>query len=230
MPMVGHCYHRTSLAIGRENTAVATCDQEIAEYVASIGGRTVMTSSEHERATSRVAEAVGLLESEQGGRIDTVAMIQGDEPLVDPESLGRVVECMNDPDVQIANLVYSTSDPRVIFDPNNVKVVIDRCRDALYFSRAAIPSAMNSGTSHSALIQTGIIVFRREALFGFAELEETDLERIESIDMNRVLEHGGQIRTVLSDTALIGVDTPEDLSLAERLLMADPVSQSYCTQ
>lgn len=228
--MVGHCYHRTSLAIGRENTAVATCDQEIAEYVASIGGRTVMTSSEHERATSRVAEAVGLLESEQGGRIDTVAMIQGDEPLVDPESLGRVVECMNDPDVQIANLVYSTSDPRVIFDPNNVKVVIDRCRDALYFSRAAIPSAMNRGTSHSALIQTGIIVFRREALFGFAELEETDLERIESIDMNRVLEHGGRIRTVLSDTALIGVDTPEDLSLAERLLMADPVSQSYCTQ
>jgi len=227
MPMVGHCFHRTSLAVGRENTVVATCDVEIAEYVESIGGRAVLTSSDHERATSRVAEAVNVLEADGGGCVDIVAMVQGDEPLVGPESLRRVVECMSDPDVQIANLVYPTSNPEEIVDPNNVKVVIDRLKNALYFSRAAIPASMNSSNVFSALIQTGVFAFRREALLLFNELEESNLEKIESIDMNRVLEHGGRIRTVLSDIPLVGVDTPAELALVETRLKNDPIYPLY---
>jgi len=230
MPMVGHCFHRTRLAMGSENTLVATCDMAIADYVRSIDGRVVMTSADHDRATSRVAEAVALLEADEGGRIDAVVIVQGDEPLIAPETVQRALECLDDPEVQIANVVYSSSDLAAIGDPNNVKVVVDRRGDALYFSRAAIPAAWNSESGFSALIQTGVIVFRREALLGFDELDESDLERIESIDMNRVLEHGGRIRTLLSDVPLVGVDTPAELALVEGRLTDDPVYPLYAEQ
>ena len=87
--MVGHCFHRTRLAMGSENTLVATCDMAIADYVRSIDGRVVMTSADHDRATSRVAEAVALLEADEGGRIEAVVMVQGDEPLIAPETVQR---------------------------------------------------------------------------------------------------------------------------------------------
>ncbi len=228
--MVGHCFHRTRLAMGSENTLVATCDTSIADYVRSIDGRVVMTSADHDRATSRVVEAVALIEADEGGRIDAVVMVQGDEPLVVPETLQRALGCLDDLEVQITNVVYSSSDLATIDDPNNVKVVVDRRGDALYFSRAAIPAAWNSESRFSALIQTGVIVFRREALLGFDELDESELERIESIDMNRVLEHGGRVRTLLSDVPLIGVDTPAELALVEGRLTDDPIYPLYAEQ
>ena len=213
--------------MGDENTFVATCDTSIADYVREAGGRALMTSPDHERATSRAAEAVVLLEANGGERIDAVVMVQGDEPLVAPETLQRAVACLDDPEVQIANVVYSSRDRSTIDDRNNVKVVVDRRGDALYFSRATIPAYGDSESGLSALIQTGVIVFRREALLGFNELDESELERIESIDMNRVLEHGGRVRTLLSEVSLVGVDTPAELAIVEGRLTDDPIYPLY---
>lgn len=82
MPMVGHCYHRTTLASGISTAYVATCDGEIAEYVKSIGGKAIMTAASHTRATMRTAEAMGHIEAMTGERVDVVVMVQGDEPLI----------------------------------------------------------------------------------------------------------------------------------------------------
>ena len=90
MPMVGHCYHRTRLAPGLDAAYVATCDDAIADYVRGIGGNVVMTAASHNRATTRTAEALELIERETGEQIDIVVMVQGDEPLISPASTTKV--------------------------------------------------------------------------------------------------------------------------------------------
>ena len=89
MPMIGHCYHRTRLAPGLAAAYVATCDQLIVDYVESIGGRAVMTSAAHNRASTRTAEALEIIERETGEHVDVVVMVQGDEPLIAPETIGE---------------------------------------------------------------------------------------------------------------------------------------------
>ena len=91
MPMVGHCYHRTRLAPGISTAYVATCDEEIAAYVRSIGGIAVMTSANHTRATTRTAEALEHIERVDGEQVDVVVMVQGDEPLIPPETIAETL-------------------------------------------------------------------------------------------------------------------------------------------
>ena len=105
MPMVGHCYHRTRLAPGLDAAYVATCDEDIAEYVRSIGGKVVMTATTHNRATTRTAEALEIIERETGEKIDVVVMVQGDEPLISPEIIGETLKHFNDPAVEIVNVI-----------------------------------------------------------------------------------------------------------------------------
>ena len=90
MPMIGHCYHRTRLASGIEATYVATCDEEIAQYIRGIGGSSVMTSTSHTRATTRTAEAMERVEAERAEQVDVVVMVQGDEPLIPPMVIDQV--------------------------------------------------------------------------------------------------------------------------------------------
>ena len=114
-------------------------------------------------------------------------------------------------------------------DKNNVKVVIDENSDALYFSREPIPSPWKGWGKDPRLMQTGIIAFRRDVLHHFNSMNETMLEQIESVDMNRVLETGGKIRMVLTDSFTIGVDTPDELLQAEKLLKDDPIFRLYAS-
>jgi 3-deoxy-manno-octulosonate cytidylyltransferase (CMP-KDO synthetase) len=112
-------------------------------------------------------------------------------------------------------------------DKNNVKVVIDNNNNALYFSREPIPSPWQGWKNIPRYMQTGIIAFRREMLYRFNAMQETPLEQIESVDMNRVLELGGEIKMVLTDSITLGVDTPEELFQAEKLLMKDMFVKYY---
>ena len=112
-------------------------------------------------------------------------------------------------------------------DKNNVKIVVDQNSDALYFSREPIPSPWKGWDHMPCYMQTGIIAFRRDALMNFNAMEETLLEQIESVDMNRVLETGSSIRMVPTDVVTIGVDTREELKAAEELLVNDPVMKNY---
>ena len=227
MPMVGHCYHRTRLAAGIEATYVATCDEEIAEYVRKIGGLAVMTSTSHTRATTRTAEAMECIEVETGERADVVVMVQGDEPLILPETIAETLKHFNDPDVEIVNIMSRLRTYESFVDKNNVKVVVAQNNDALYFSREPIPSPWRGWENVPMYMQTGIIAFRRDTLLRFNQMAETRLEQIESVDMNRVLETGGRIRMVPTETVTIGVDTPQELKDSERLMNDDPTLTLY---
>ncbi|MGE5466076.1 MAG: 3-deoxy-manno-octulosonate cytidylyltransferase [Ignavibacteria bacterium] len=227
MPMIGHCYHRTRLAPGLAAAYVATCDEPIADYVRGIGGHAVMTASTHNRATTRTAEALEIIERETGERIDIVVMVQGDEPLISPDTIGETLRHFADPTVSIVNVMSRLRTLEAFVDKNNVKVVADRKGDALYFSREPIPSPWKGWEQLPRYMQTGIIAFRRDALLQFNAMAETPLEQFESVDMNRVLENGGAIRMVLTEAFTIGVDTPEELADAERHLRSDPAVRHY---
>ena len=227
MPMIGHCYHRTAIALGVNATYVATCDIEIAEYINSIGGRAVMTSNTHTRATTRTAEALEKIEQETGKKSDIVVMVQGDEPLILPETIKEVVPEFNDKSVNIVNIMSRLTTKESFKDVNNVKVVVANNNDALYFSRESIPSPWKGWKDVPKYMQTGIIAFKRDTLIAFNAMKETQLEQIESIDMNRVLETGGKIRMVLTEAVTIGVDVPEDLNEVEKMLVGDEVIKSY---
>jgi 3-deoxy-manno-octulosonate cytidylyltransferase (CMP-KDO synthetase) len=227
MPMVGHCYHRTRLAPGVNSAYVATCDEEIAAYVRSIGGSSVSTAITHTRATTRTAEAMQRIEDTTGDRIDVVVMVQGDEPLILPDTIGQTLDHFGDPSVEIVNIMSRLRSYEQFADKNNVKVVINNSSDALYFSREPIPSPWRGLDDVPMYMQTGIIAFRREALLRFIGMAETRLEQIESVDMNRVLETGGRIRMVLTEAITIGVDTPQELHDAEELMKDDPIMARY---
>ena len=227
MPMIGHCYHRTAIALGVNATYVATCDIEIAEYINSIGGRAVMTSNTHTRATTRTAEALEKIEQETGKKSDIVVMVQGDEPLILPETIKEVVPEFNDKSVNIVNIMSRLTTRESFEDVNNVKVVVANNNDALYFSRESIPSPWKGWKDVPKYMQTGIIAFKRDTLIAFNAMKETQLEQIESIDMNRVLETGGKIRMVLTEAVTIGVDVPEDLNEVEKMLVGDEVIKAY---
>ena len=227
MPMVGHCYHRTRLTPGIGATYVATCDEEIAEYVRSIGGTAVMTATSHTRATTRTAEAMEHIEASSGKRADVVVMVQGDEPLILPETIAETLRHFSDPAVEIVNIMSRLRTYEQFVDKNNVKVVVNLNSDALYYSREPIPSPWRGVEDVPMYMQTGIIAFRREALLRFNRMEETRLEQIESVDMNRVLETGGRIRMVLTEAITIGVDTSQELKDAEELMKNDPTMARY---
>lgn len=227
MPMIGHCYHRTRLAPGLAAAYVATCDQPIVDYVEGIGGRAVMTSMAHNRASTRTAEALEIIEREADEQVDVVVMVQGDEPLIAPEVIGETLRHFADPTVEIVNIMSRLRTLEAFNDKNNVKVVVDQNNDALYFSREPIPSPWRGWEHLPRYMQTGIIAFRRNTLLRFNAMQETPLEQYESVDMNRVLETGGHIRMVAIDAFTIGVDTAEELAEAERQLCNDPVLSRY---
>jgi 3-deoxy-manno-octulosonate cytidylyltransferase (CMP-KDO synthetase) len=230
MPMIGHCYHRTRLAPGLVAAYVATCDQSIIDYVEGIGGQAVMTSTAHNRAATRTAEALEIIERETGERVDVVVMVQGDEPLITPETIGETLRHFSDPDVEIVNIMSRLRTLETFVDKNNVKVVVDGKSNALYFSREPIPSPWRGWEQLPRYMQTGIIAFRRDTLLRFNAMQETPLEQFESVDMNRILESGGKIRMVAINALTIGVDTPEELTEAEICLRSDPTLSLYLNQ
>ena len=227
MPMVGHCYHRTAMTPGIDKAYVATCDAEIYDYILSIGGNAVMTANTHTRATTRTAEALEKIEGQTNETVDIVVMVQGDEPLIHPDTIGETIPHFQDQSVDIVNIMSRLGTKEAFEDKNNVKVVVNNNNDALYYSREPIPSPWNGWEDLPRYMQTGIIAFRRDTLIAFNAMQETRLEQIESVDMNRVLETGGKIRMVLTDATTIGVDVPEELEAAEALLIGDETMERY---
>jgi 3-deoxy-manno-octulosonate cytidylyltransferase (CMP-KDO synthetase) len=227
MPMIEHCFHRTSLSNGISSTYVATCDKVIFDYIVSIGGKAVMTSDKHKRATTRTAEAVQKIEEQENVLIDIVVMVQGDEPLIRPETISELLSEFKDIKVNIVNVMSRIYKDEHFKDVNNVKVVVDNNNDALYFSREGIPSSWCGFESLPMFMQTGIIAFRRNTLIEFNALPESPLEIIESIDMNRVLETGGKVRMVGTDQFTLGIDTPSELTYAETMMVKDDTFSRY---
>jgi 3-deoxy-manno-octulosonate cytidylyltransferase (CMP-KDO synthetase) len=220
-PMIGHVYERVTRNPLLNLTAVATCDREIFDYVRSIGGRAVMTGSHHERASDRCAEALKIIEAEDGADIDIVVMVQGDEPMIHPDMISEAVNPMlQDSSLQVVNLLGKIESTAEFEDRNCIKVVCDLQGDALYLSREPIPSRSKVADIPMGK-QVCVIPFRRDFLLKYTGLKPTPLEIVESVDMLRVLEHGMKLRMVPTRHDSHAVDTPGDLELVARL-MADP--------
>jgi 3-deoxy-manno-octulosonate cytidylyltransferase (CMP-KDO synthetase) len=230
MPMIGHCWHRTRMTPGIEGTYVATCDSEIHDYVLGLGGKSIMTSDRHNRASERTGEALFVAEKDLGHPVDVVIMMQGDEPLITPDAIASLLPAFADPEIDIANLMGTIRTQETFLSKNAVKVVCNNKGDALYFSREPIPCTWKNIPGHPMRQQMGIMAFRRSALIRFNESPETILEQCESVDMNRVLEYGGRVRMVPTEVQTIGVDTPADLAAAELRMARDPLYPRYARQ
>jgi len=216
--MIEHVLRRVSLAKLLDAVVVATCDREIADEVERCGGRAVMTSDKHERCTDRIEEAA----DQVGG--DIIVNIQGDEPFVTPEMIDLAVAPMlNDSSLVCTNLMSRITDIETLDDPNEVKVVFDLKMDALYMSRAPIPSLKKGGAFDHAWKQVCVIPFTNAFLHQFSKLEPTPLEIRESVDMMRAIEHGFKVRMVPCLATGLSVDTEGDRADAEKEMADDPL-------
>ena len=210
-PMIEHVFRRAKLCSQLDEVYVATCDQEIRIAAEAFGAKVIMTSAAHERATERVVEAAEQFEAE------IVVMIQGDEPMITPEMIETALEPLR-AEPGCVNLVHRITSQQEFVDPNTIKVVADVNGNALYFSRSPIPHVNLEETMVKVFKQVCVIAFAREWLREFARLSATPLERAESIDMLRLIEHGRRVRVAETFVATHAVDTPADLELVERMM------------
>jgi 3-deoxy-manno-octulosonate cytidylyltransferase (CMP-KDO synthetase) len=224
-PVIEHVFRRAIICPDLESVWVATCDEEIKVAVEDFGGRVLMTSDAHVRAIDRVAEAAN------GIQADIVVMIQGDEPMITPQMITVAVSPMlKDRSIECVNLTRRITSEEHYRDPNTIKVVMNGTHDALYFSRAPIPLLGPTGLDSLPVFkQVCVIPFRRDFLRELAALPPTPLEKAESIDMLRVLEHGRRARMVETDVDTHSVDTPADLRLVSELMKDDPLVATYQT-
>lgn len=218
-PMIEHVIRRALMCERLDAVYVATCDVEIKRAVEAFGGAVIMTSSAHERASDRVAEAAESFDS------DIIVMIQGDEPMITPEMIVAAASPMlTDSSIECVNLARRIENREEYLNRNTIKVVMNQFGDALYFSRSPIPAIDFEDAGRPPVFkQVCVIGFRREFLRKFASLAPTPLERAESIDMLRILEHGGRVRLVETETDTHAVDTPEDLLLVEKMMKDSPL-------
>ena len=219
-PMIEHVYRRASDASRVNAVVVATDDQRIADAVTAFGGLAVMTSAAHRTGTDRLAEVAASLSS------DIIVNVQGDEPLIDATAIDACVRALLDHPDDVMSTVRRRLEDDEANNPAVVKVVVDRDDHALYFSRSPLPFRRGSSggvEDHSALqaprwAHLGLYGYRRSFLLTLASLAATPLERSESLEQLRVLEHGYRIRCVETASFSLGVDTPDDLARIRQLL------------
>jgi 3-deoxy-manno-octulosonate cytidylyltransferase (CMP-KDO synthetase) len=207
--MVQHVYERCVLCNCLDKVLVATDDPRIRDAVVSFGGNCILTRSDHQSGTDRLAEAAEILGL---GDEDIVVNIQGDEPLLEPTMLETLIDAIaTPPRVEMATLAVSSTSSHEFADPNVAKVTIDASGRALYFSRSPIPFPRESGSPLSFLKHLGFYAYRRKFLAEFTGLPQGKLEMIEKLEQLRALENGYAIRVALSPFDSVSVDTPEDL-------------------
>ena len=218
MPVIGHVHRRAGACSSLSDLVVATDDTRIADAVAGIGGRAVMTSPDHTSGTDRVASVAADLDCE------VVVNIQGDEPLIRPETIDSLVAVFADSEIQIATMKTHLRSSEELDSPHVVKVVCDADGDALYFSRHPIPFSRNPEVDlgHGpgmGFKHVGLYAYRRHTLLRLAQLPSSPLERAEGLEQLRFLEGGYRIRVLYTAEESVGVDTPEDLEKIRTLVL-----------
>lgn len=221
-PLIEHIYHRARMSRVLDEVIVATCDEEIRQAAEGFGARVVMTSSDHERATERVAEAARDMDA------DIIVMLQGDEPMVRPEMIDAAVAPMIDEGCGCVNLCKRIEEEQDFLSPNTIKVVMDRQWNALFMTRQPVPTLPDGWPPADPVFkQVCIIPFRADVLRRYVTLDPTPLEIAESVDMMRLIEHGEPVRMVETDINIQAVDTEEDRVRVAQLMANDPLLEAY---
>ncbi len=198
-----------------EEVYVVTDSDKIFDEVIGFDGKVIMSKKEHECGSDRIAEAVENME------VDIVVNVQGDEPFIDTNSLTRLLEVFQNDEnkeIDLASLKTPLSGSEEITNPNNVKVITGKDDFALYFSRFPIPYPRDTAAAVTYFKHIGIYAFRKSALMDFYRLPMLPLEAAEKIEAIRYLEYGKKIKMVETNVRNIGIDTPEDLEKARKLL------------
>jgi 3-deoxy-manno-octulosonate cytidylyltransferase (CMP-KDO synthetase) len=194
---------------------VVTDSELIYNEIISVGGKAIRSIKEHESGSDRIAEAVENLD------VDIVVNVQGDEPFINKETLAAVLEVFRSDakqEIDLASLMREITDWEVIENPNNVKVIVDQNGLALYFSRAVIPYPREKNVGVRYFQHIGIYAFRKQALLDFYKLPMKSLEASEKLEQLRYLEYGKKIKMVETTHVGIGIDTPEDLENARKMI------------
>lgn len=217
-PMICRVWERASRAKSVAEVIVATDDERIIQAVENNFGRAIMTRADHKTGTDRLAEVAGKFPD-----VDVIVNVQGDEPLIEPSLIDELIaEFVKDDDLQMATVATELTDADEMNNPNNVKVVLDRYNNALYFSRSLIPYPRNAGNA-KVFKHIGIYAYRRQFLIDYAKMEPTPLEKSESLEQLRALENGFKIRVIKSDCRFVGVDTEEDLKLVNEIYRREAI-------
>lgn len=228
-PLIQHVAERCRQIEGVDRVIVATDDERIAEAARQAGAESIMTPSDLASGTDRVAHVAAGLET------DVVLNVQGDEPLLDPIALGGALRQFIDSGASFGTLRAPLEEVADLWDPNVVKVVIDRSGRALYFSRAPIPFPRdswragdnprgraeirvnpNARLTDAYWLHVGVYIYRRTALARWARIAPSPLERLEGLEQLRILEAGESVHTFPIADSVPGVDTPEDLERVRR--------------
>lgn len=216
--VIERVYRQVKKVNAIDQIIVATDHQKIIDRVNSFSGHAIPTSSEHKSGTDRCVEALKKVD----GEFDYVINIQGDEPFIDPGQINTLIK-MFDGQTEIATLIKQVADESQLFNPNVVKVVKNSRNEALYFSRSNIPYIR--GVDKSAWLQKhtfykhlGIYGYRCDVLKKLAALPMSRLEQAESLEQLRWLENGYKIMVGETSIESIGIDTPEDLEEAKKLV------------
>ena len=202
-----------------DDVYVATDDERIYNTVTSMGAKAVMTRSDHQSGTDRIAEALEKI----GGNFDVVVNIQGDEPFIQKNQIETVVACFNDADTQIATLGKKFATIEEAKNPNSPKIILDNRSYAMYFTRALAPYIRGKEESqwidvYPFLKHIGLYAYRTEVLREVTKLPQSPLEIAEGLEQLRWLQNGYKIKVGLTEVETVGIDTPEDLQRAELFL------------
>ena len=198
-----------------DDVFVVTDSDLIYDEIVLNGGKAIKSIIEHESGSDRIAEAIENLD------VDIVINVQGDEPFIDTDPLAKVIEIFRndlDKQVDLASVMREITNEDDINNPNNVKVVVDQNQFALYFSRSVIPYPREQNVGVRYMQHIGIYAFRKQALMDFYSLPMKSLEASEKLEQLRYLEFGKRIKMVETTHVGIGIDTPEDLEKARKML------------
>ena len=210
-PMICRVLERASRAQKPEKVIVATDDERICDAVRAEGGEAILTRADHPTGTDRLAEV-----AEAYPEVDLIVNVQGDEPLIEPSVIDDLIAPFEmDENLPMATVMVRMEDAAEQLNPNNVKVIVDKLGYALYFSRSLVPYPR--AAAGPVYKHIGIYAYRRDFLLRYARLEPTPLERAESLEQLRALENGYGIRVLETDCRFVGVDTPEDLALVNKI-------------
>lgn len=213
--VIRHTYDNT-VATGLFDAVVVVTDSDVIyDEIVGHGGKAIKSVREHESGSDRIAEAVAEMKA------DIVVNVQGDEPFVQKEPLEKLLKLFEGEsgnNLQVASLMQVMTDPRLIEDPNYVKVAVNKHMEALLFSRSVIPYHRDKLETPIYYEHIGVYAFRKQALMNFTGWPITPLEAVEKIECLRYLENGVAIKMVVTEYMGIEIDTPEDLLRAEKLI------------